>query len=596
MRRFLTRVFRTRAARSWWLYLLVLVVASTIVYGGLLAHPGDHVFADNDDTSLFIWWIGHAADVVSSWFGGGHGDHSLLYTHEMNAPTGVNGAWNTSVVGLALPLVPLTWLAGPVVAFNAAIVAAPVVDALAAALLARLFMARPAAFLAGFAFGFSPYVVAQSSGHLNLAFVPAIPLALWALLRMDRCRTRGARRACAAVFGLVLGWQFYVSTEVLAGMFLAGCVFVLSWAVFDLRGLRVFVQRTWTQLLAAVGLALCVGASLLIVMTTAPGAPQQTIRPTGVWNSDLLDLVVPGTYTWIGSAPEVIPRQVPIDPAEIGAYLSIIWLVLVLVVTWRMWRHPVLAKPVRITAVAGALMFLLSMGSPLYVAGEAVLPWGPFALVEALPVLGNVLPMRLAVYSTLAASLLLGIAWQTRYAWSSGWARDAVTVGVLGSLVMSTSGPVTTRTVDVPDFYTDEIAERIPEGSVVKTLPRPQAMATPHADETMVYQAVSGFSYAETGGYFIGSTDTSPVVYSTPPDAVDVLLEGQEILPEGADPLAAEAMTELAADGVDFVVVSGSGWFLPHEASDIADYLGTSSGLDPVETQGVYLLDLRSLG
>src|SRR5699024_10554716 len=135
------------------------------------------------------------------------------------------------------------------------------------------------------------------------------------------------------------------------------------------------------------------------------------------------------------------------------------------------------------------------------------------------------------------------------------------------SAVCVVPGPQTAHEVTVPDFYTESLAEVIPTGSVVKTLPRPLEWAHTHADEAMMCQEFSDIRYRETAGYFTGSSAHSPVIYSAPEDDLDALLhasvfEGADMPdPTGPDVLA--AIASLRAAGVDYIVLAPGAPLLP---------------------------------
>ncbi len=561
------------------------------------------MFAHNDDPSLFIWWFAHAADVVASWFGQGSGETKLLFTQLMNHPAGVNGAWNTSVVGIALPMVPITWLLGPVVAYNIAIMLAAPASALTAALLIRQFTTRGPAFLGGFAYGFSTYVVAQSAGHLNLAVAITPPLVVYGLIRLARARSRRRALAIGLGLGCLLGWQLYVSSELAAGLSIAGSVFCAVAAVVlaqrsDAVQRRAGLKRLLTGGAAAAATALLIGLPLFRTMLTAPGAPQQTIRPHGVWNNDVLDVVFPSRFTLLGGPDaDPLPRVQAIDPAEVGAYLGFFWVVFAILTTVLLWRHRRLGPLVQITALTGFVMWMLSLGSPWFFAGREILAVGPYRLIEVLPVLGNVLPMRLAVYPTLAAAVLLAVgvheAQRKRGRQSRLLALTQVTAAVI--VIAISTGPVSARQVPIPEFYDSGYAEHLPAGSVVKTMPRPIALAAPDADVALVWQAVTGMHYRETGGYFIGSTDTSPIVFGAQRDTLDERLRAPiPSAPEERARAASETVAALRAQGIDFVVIGQDVAYLPFPADQIAAFVAEGAGSPVQNLDGVFLIDLRS--
>lgn len=597
--------------RPWLWYTLILCVGSLTVFGSVAADPGGSVVASNDDTSLFIWWLGHSAQVLADALGFGPGETGrLLYTESMNAlGGGVNGAWNTSLAGFAILLAPVTWVAGPIVSYNLLILASPVLGSLATAVLFRRFLDRLPAFIAAAGVGFSSYVIAQLGGHPNLAYIVTPPLTAWAILALldlgratlaDPCPAllRSRRlRLLGGGFGLLLGFQFYVSTEVLAGTFLAALCFLAGLAVF---GRRLYRARSWLALGLGSAVAGCIAvlcAIPLLVTMSGPNSPQGAIRPHGVWNTDLLDPILPAAPAWLSSGVSPLPRIMDIDPAELGAYVGAPALAAAVLIVIGLARRSAHTVPVRIAASTGILVGVLALGSPILLGGRIALETGPFALIEAIPVLNNILPMRLVLHSTIALFAVLGIGLQ----WALNHrklrrARALLTLLVLAAVAVLPA-PQTAREVTVPDFYEDSIAEVVPAGSVVKTFPRPLAWAEPHADEAMVWQSVSGFRYRETGGYFIGSSPESPVTYSAPEDALDELLHGSvfdgEPMPDVNSPEVASAIAELRETGVDFIVLAPEAPLLPGGDGDYAEFLDAAVG-DPIfadEGVRVYRLD-----
>ena len=595
--------------RPWLWYTLLLSAASICVFGEVAADPGSRVVAGNDDSSLFIWWLGHAADVLASTLGFdsstdpvGSTD-GILYTEAMNAlGGGVNGAWNTSLAGLALILAPVTWVAGPIISYNLLILAIPVLSSLATAVLYTRFLNRVPAFIAAGGVGFSSYVIAQLGGHPNLAFAITPPLVAAIVLAFlfdawPHGRVFGRRSAALSIgLGLLLGFQFYVSTEVLAGTFIAVLCFLLGLVVF---AWRVSTGRAWLSLVVggviASALALLCALPLLLVMG-GPNAPIGAIRPHGVWNTDLLDSIIPAGPTLLGTGTSPIPRVMDIDAAELGAYVGIPALVTAVLIVICLRKDTRYSRILGVALATGLLVFAFSLGSPVLYGGKAVLPGGPFAVIEAVPVLNNILPMRLVLHSTIALFAILGVGLQ--------WALDHRTTrmgqGLLLLLVVSAVCVIprvqSSRDVYVPDFYRESIAEVISADSIVKTVPRPLAWAQPHADEAMVWQSVSGFHYRETGGYFIGTSPDSAVTYAAPEDPLDEILHDTvfagEPLPDPDSSEVKAAIDELSAGGVDYVVLAPDAELLPGQPGEYEDFLNTSLGTPIFDDEGVLVYQL----
>ncbi|WP_228282202.1 hypothetical protein [Brevibacterium atlanticum] len=622
-------------ARPWLWYTLLLSLGSLTIFGTVAADPSGSVVADNDDTSLFIWWLGHGAQVLADLlgFGSGHAG-GLLYTDAMNTlGGGVNGAWNTSLAGIALLLAPLTWVAGPIISYNLLVLATPVLVSLATAVLYRRFLDRLPAFLAAGGVGFSSYVIAQLGGHPNLAFAVTPPLTAWAILallglgRSREARSGGTRsadrlpgtdtnpeadsapasahrrprghstirsqrvRRIGIVFGLVLGFQFYVSTEVLAGTFLAALSFLVVLALFARHALT---ARSWAALgLGSViaGLIAAACALPLLITMAGPNAPDGAIRPHGVWNTDLLDPILPAAPAWLSTGVSPLSRIMDIDPAELGAYVGVPALLAALVILIGLSRRSRYRRVLRIAAATGILVFVLALGSPILLGGRVFLESGPFSLVESVPVLNNILPMRLVLHSTIALFAILGVGceWALR---NRKRVRARILIGLLAlAAVCVVPGPQIARDVTVPDFYTESIAEVVPSGAVVKTFPRPLAWAEPHADEAMVWQAVSGFRYKETGGYFIGSSPDSAVTYTAPEDSLDELLHASvfdgDPIPDPQSTEAAAAIAELRSSGVDYIVLAPDAPLLPGGEGAYVQFLDEAVGQPEYADQGV---------
>lgn len=599
--------------RPWAWYTLILTLASVCVFGGVAADPGGQVSAGNDDSSLFIWWLGHGAEVLAGLLGFGDGSvaagEGFLYTDAMNAlGGGVNGAWNTSLTGIAIVLAPITWVAGPIIAYNVLILAIPVLNSLATAVLFTRFLRRGPAFTAAAGVGFSSYTIAQLSGHPNLAFAIAPPLVAaiaLALLAGPQRPNPGesadalSRRTWLLGVGLgaVLGFQFYVSTEVLAGTFIAFLCLMLGLIV---GGRSLLTRAGWLRLgaggLLGAGIALICALPLLLTMA-GPNAPSGAIRPHGVWNTDLLDPIIPASPTLLGFGESPLPRVMDIDGAEIGAYVGIPALLAAAVIVLAFARR---AVPVRVAAVTGILVFVLSLGSPVLLGGSVLVPTGPFALIEAIPVLNNVLPMRLVLHSTIALFAILG--------WGLQWAltarrrpRGIAMLGLLAiSAVVVLPGVQPAREVYVPEFYRSSIAEVIPAGSVVKTLPRPLAWAEPHADEAMVWQSVSDFRYRETGGYFIGSSPESPVTYAAPDDGLDealrpTIFDGAP-MPSADDPAVVAGIASLRDAGVDFVVIAPEAPLATGGPGELEGLLTAALGTPVFADEGVIVYRVSGSG
>ena len=164
---------------------------------------------DMHDVDLFAWFMRYSATAVT------HGKLPALVTTAMNAPRGINLMWNTSVLLPAVLLTPVTVLAGPQVSLTVLLTLGFAGSAASLYWVLRQWSASPgAAALGGAVYGFSPALVAASTGHYHLQFAVLPPLLIHLLLRLVTGRGRPVRTG--AGLGLLAAAQLFISEELLA--------------------------------------------------------------------------------------------------------------------------------------------------------------------------------------------------------------------------------------------------------------------------------------------------------------------------------------------------------------------------------------------
>jgi hypothetical protein len=191
---------------------LLLTVALT---WPLVIHPGSLVPNDLGDPLLNTWilaWNAHVAPLTAAWWNG-----PQFY------PIAGTMAFSEHLLGLSLFATPVILLTGdPLVAYNVVFFLSFVLSALAAYLLVLTISRRhDCAFLAGLAFGFAPYRMAQFA-HVQVLSAYWMPIALLALHKyVEDRRLRWAVLFAAAwlLQALACGYYlFYLS--ILVGLWL----------------------------------------------------------------------------------------------------------------------------------------------------------------------------------------------------------------------------------------------------------------------------------------------------------------------------------------------------------------------------------------
>jgi hypothetical protein len=206
------------------------------------------------DPSLSVWLFQWPLTALT------HG-YNPFFSHAMFYPQGTNLLANTGITGITIPFIPITALFGPVVAFNLAVLLAPVLSGLSMMWLAQRWVNyAPAAALAGLLYGFSPLFLFHGAvGHLYLIFVPIPPLVFAALHELWWVRNHSPRRVGVALAVLVI-YQFFIGTEVLTMMAIATGVTVLIFGTYARWNNPIEFHRALRESLpgVAVAVGLCV--------------------------------------------------------------------------------------------------------------------------------------------------------------------------------------------------------------------------------------------------------------------------------------------------------------------------------------------------
>jgi hypothetical protein len=457
----------------------------------LLGGPGNRMVAGNPaDIRLFTWYLQHDSWAVL------HGQDPLFFT-TMNAPVGVNGMWNTSLMLPALIMTPVTLLAGPLAAYNVLLILGLAAGPLCAFPLLRRFTGSvPAAGLGALVFGFSPAVVSSGIGHINLVLTGLMPVTL--LLAHDVVTGRRDPRTGGAALGLAMAALLFTSEELL---FQTGLVMLVA-------GVLVLVTQPRAVTAAAVGRVARGSAAALAVFGFVCAGPlwlqfwgplHQHGSPftLSYFETDLRGFYVPSHQVWLTSpgSTAFAASYVPGAP-EYLAYLGIPLLAAATATGLVRIGDP----RARLLLGTGAVFALFSLGGTLLDNGRQTavhLPWGA---VESWPVFGSALPDRFAIVVALAAAGLLAVA--VGWLLGTGWAGARVLAAVLAAAcvapLLPRPYPAMTQ-APVPPFFATA-GRWLAPGSTVLVLPYPTGSQT----VPLVWQAAAHMAFQMPGGYFIG--------------------------------------------------------------------------------------------
>jgi hypothetical protein len=469
-----------------------------IVHGGG-TYPGIGV-----DPQIYTWsfaWWPHAIL---------HGQNPI-YTHVVWAPDGVDLAWVTSVPGLALLFAPLTLLAGPLAAYDAAAVLMPALAAWTAFLLCRHVTRSFWPSLAGgYLFGFSSYMLGQFQGHLNLTSVFLLPLVAFVVLRFFEGGLDG--RGLVLRLGALLALQVAFSTEVaftLTLVLLLGVVLAFALVPSARRRARAIAL----PLAGAYALAAVLVAPLIYyLLTDFHSETINRIAPADLFGADLLNFVVPTRLVLGGGWADPVARHFQTGFTEGGAYLGA---PTVLILGWlalRARRSPAL----RFLFAGLAVVIVASFGTWLHVRGHKLMTM-PWEHIGYLPLFNQVLPVRLSVYIALGAAV--GVAMWAASRAAPFWARVALPALAVLFLLPDLGLATWSTTVREPSFITQGFYKRC-------LAKNENVLALPFGEfgDSMLWQADARFWFRMAGGHL---GPVPPLSFQRPPTVAAIAVDGK---------------------------------------------------------------------
>ncbi|MFG3704894.1 hypothetical protein ACGF7U_09220 [Micromonospora sp. NPDC047670] len=369
---------------------LALAVLLTV---GQWGRPG-RLFHQAGDQILFEWMLARAARAVT-------GLENPLHSSALNAPDGVNLMANTSVLGLGVPLTPVTLLFGSQAAFLVAVVGCLVGTATAwyVLLRRRLVVSRVAAAVGGLFCGFAPGMVAQAGAHLHMAAQFLVPAILALVFHPDPRRPWRH----GSLLGLLVAYQVFLGEEVLVFLVLAAGTFALAYAAAD----RTAARRLAPALLARLGVGVAVSLPLLAYplwfQFFGPGHYRGMPFHAYGYQLDAASFTASARQTVLGD--DHLPGLLAPNPTEENSFFGPGLLVLAVVIVSWLWRRPL----VRALAVCGLLFALLSLGAQIRLDGTPTGIPGPYRLVAGLPLLDLAVPARFPLVCVPVLGILLAL-------------------------------------------------------------------------------------------------------------------------------------------------------------------------------------------
>ena len=541
------------AKRSWtsadsWIVLGYALFAF-VVFNGLWLNLGQgYLWNSASDQNMWEWFFSVTADNVL------HLRNPLISDFQ-NYPLGVNMMSNTAMLGLSIPLTPVTLTFGPTVTWAIALTGG--IAGTAAAwyyvLSRHLVRSRVAAAIGGAFCGFAPSVISHANAHPNFVAWFLMPFIALKVIRLSQ----GVRPVRNGVFlGLMLAYQIFLGEEPL---FIGALTFIVFGLVYVLAR-----PREVPSMLRPLGIGVGIAALISVALVAFPlwwqfFGPQsyQTIEHGPVGN-DTAAFTRFATQSIAGDAKAA--ADVSMNRTEENAFFGWPLIVLMVVVTIWLWRDIV----ARAMAIAMFAMAWLSTGQYLIVAHDKTDIPGPWLWFHELPLFDSVLESRYAMGSVFLIGALLALA--TDRVFTAAASPDGPQLPVrlmwVGAVVAVLLPIAPTELVvkdrpRTPVFFTDGTwRQYVGVNGTLVTVPLPSGSNS----EPLHWQIDADLGFKMPEGYFIGPNSETDRRgrYGAIQRPTSILLDNVKesgVTPEITDVERAQAVEDLRYWNADVVVL-----------------------------------------
>jgi hypothetical protein len=473
----------------------ILVVATFLLGGAFITlklwvHPGRMVYTSNDEV-VFEWMLTRAARALTHF-------ENPLFSSQLNAPDGVNLMANTSVLGLGIPLSPITLIFGTHAAFLVGTVLSLAGTATSwyIMLVRAVTTSRLAAFIGAAFCGFAPGMISQASGHVNLIAQFVVPPIIWAVCRLGQ---PGRVVRGGVILGLLITYQMFLSEELLLFIAISIGLFVATYALVN----RSEARRRMPGFLGGLGVAALTSGVLLAYplwfQFLGPGHYRGLPYDK---DSYFMDVGAYGTYNRQAlTGFDVVPGLLSPNPTEENAFFGLALLVLCAVIVAWLWRSAV----VKALAVGALVFAALSLGPTIQLNGKLTGVPGPQRLISAIPLVDLAVPARFPLILVPIIGVLLVLSVDRLSAVRvPGVPVRLLWIGAIVAVLLPLA-PLPMKTYPafpLPEFISGgQWRHYVQPGQSVVAVP---PLVGSDTIVGMFWSARTGEEFAVPGGYFIG--------------------------------------------------------------------------------------------
>ncbi|NDZ80150.1 glycosyltransferase family 2 protein [Streptomyces sp. SID10853] len=478
------------------------LLASVLLYKNLWADLGHGYLRDSlQDQNQWEWFFAVTADNVAHL-------HNPFFTTVQNFPAGVNLMGNTPMLGLSVPLTPVTLAFGPTATWALVLTGGLAVTAAAWYWLIarRLVRNRWAAALGAALAAFAPPMISHGNAHPNFLVLFMIPVIIDRALRL--CAGERPVRD-GVLLGLFATYQVFLGEEPFLLAALGMLLFALAYGLLR----RDVARAVWRPLLKGLGVAALTALPLVAYplgwQFFGAQSYHSVLHGNNAGNSPRALLEFSGRALF-GS--DATADKLALNRTEQNAFYGWPLVALAFAITVRLWRHT-LVKALAFTVVAAAV---LSLGQKIRIPYTDVVFPGPWRLLAHRPLFESVIEGRVAMICAPALGVLIALAADRLVRTPVRGYRVVGALAVAAALVpiVPTPMPVQKRP-DVPAFIADGLWKKyVGPGESVVPVPLPD----PGSAEALHWQSATGVGFPVPGGYFNGPYGADRTgIYGAPP-------------------------------------------------------------------------------
>ncbi|MFD7833728.1 glycosyltransferase [Streptomyces sp. NPDC059761] len=485
-RRALAELFRLNAGGL--AVAAVFIALSAYVFHGLWADLDGRYLKDAlQDQNQWEWFVGVATDNITHL-------RNPLFTTAQGMPDGVNLMANATMLGLTVPLIPVTLLFGETVTFALVLTLGMAASAWTWYWLIRrrLVQSRWAAAAGGALAAFAPPMVSHANGHPNFVVLFMLPLIIDRALRL--CEGRDIVRD-GVLLGLFATYQIFLGEEPLLIAALGMLVFSLAYLLVDRRRALAAARPLGLGLVIAAGVCVPLLIFPLYWQFFGPQSYHSVLHGDNAGNSPRA-LVEYASRSLFGDAETA--GRLSLNTTEQNAFYGWPLLALGVAVCVWMWRNRV----VRALAITGAVTLALSLGPWVPVPRTDVVLPGPWRLMVKLPLFESVIEGRVAMVCAPVLGVLLALALDRIVRMRTRELRTLGLLGVAAALIPVLPLPLAVRErAPVPAFITSGAWKGyVKDGEALVPVPLPD----PGQADALHWQVEADFGFRLAGGYFNG--------------------------------------------------------------------------------------------